>query len=166
MDTLKCMEDSLDEALMRKINDTLAKYEFNPSKLLEILLEVQRQVEGQYISKKVAYYIAEELKIKASRIYDVITFFSALHQEPRAKYPIEVCESIVCKANGSDGLLDYLKEILEIDLGQVTYDGRFTIEEVPCFGACDKAPAVRINGQVYGHLDTYEKVLDLIKSLV
>lgn len=166
MDTLKCMEDCLDDELMRKINATLAKYDFNPSKLLEILLEVQSQVEGQYISKKVAYYIAEELKIKASRIYDVITFFSAIHQTPRAKYPIEVCESIVCKANGRDGLLDHLKDILEIDLGQVTYDGRFTIEEVPCFGACDKAPAVRINGKVYGYLDTYEKVLELIKSLV
>ena len=166
MDTLKCMEECLDEALMQKIDATLAKYNSNPSKLLEILLEVQSQVEGQYISKKVAYYIAEALEIKASRIYDVITFFSSIHQAPRAKYPIQVCESIVCKANGRDGLLDYLKEILAIDLGQVTYDGRFTIEEVPCFGACDKAPAVRINGTVYGHLDTYEKVLDLIKRLV
>lgn len=166
MDILNCSEEILDESLMNKINLVLAKYEFNSSKLLEILLEVQAQVEGQYISKKVAYYIAEALEIKASRIYDVITFFSALHMQPRAKYPIEVCESIVCKANGRDGLFDYLKDILEIDLGQVTYDGRFTLEEVPCFGACDVAPAVRINGKVYGHLDSYEKVLELIKNLV
>lgn len=166
MDTLKRIEEILDDQLMKKIDAILAKYDFNPSKLLEILLEVQTQVEGQYISKKVAYYIGEALKIKASRIYDVITFFVALHMEPRAKYPIEVCESIVCKANGRDGLFDQLKNILEIDLGQVTYDGRFTLEEVPCFGACDKAPAVRINGTVYGHLDSYEKVLELIKSLV
>lgn len=166
MDTLKCSEETLDENLMKTIGVVLAKYANNPSKLLEILLEVQAQVEGQYISKKVAYYIAEELDIKASRIYDVITFFSALHMKPRAKYPIEVCESIVCKANGSDGLFDHLKRILEIDLGEVTYDGRFTLEEVPCFGVCDKAPAVRINGKVYGYLDTYEKILELIKSLV
>ena len=63
-------------------------------------------------------------------------------------------------------LLDTLKKILNIEVGEVTYDGRFMIEEVPCFGACDVAPAIRINGKVYGHLDTPEKVRSVLSSLM
>lgn len=166
METLKYMETTLDEGVLEKVDEIIASYHQDVSQLLQILLEVQKEVKEQYISQKMAYYIAEKLGIKVSQIYDVITFFSALHTTPRAKYPIQVCESIVCKANGRDGLLDHLMQILELPLGEVTYDGRFMLEEVPCFGACDVAPAVRINGKVYGHLDSYDQVLALIKSLV
>ena len=58
-----------------------------------------------------------------------------------------------------------LRAILGIDLGEVTYDGRFTIEKVPCFGACDCAPAVRVNGVVYGDLTTRERVLAMLREL-
>ena len=64
---------------------------------------------------------------------------------------------------------DYNKETLEklhsIHVGEVTYDGRFMLVKTTCFGACDRAPAVRINGKVYGNLDSEEKVRDLLESL-
>ena len=55
--------------------------------------------------------------------------------------------------------------MLDIKLGETTYDGRFTLEQVTCIGACDRAPAVRINGHVYDHLDTQEKIEALLRSL-
>lgn len=148
------------------VDNILETYSFSATKLLEILLEVQRQEELHYISRETAYYIAEKLDIKASQIYDVITFFEALHEEPRAKFPIQVCESIVCKVNESDNLLANLKEILGVNLNEATYDKRFIIEEVPCFGACDKAPAVRINDVVYGNLTSKEKIEELLKKFM
>ena len=113
----------------------------------------------------VAFYVAQKLPIKVSVIYDCLTFYSALSPTPRAKYPVQVCRSIACKVNGSDSLFETVKEILGVEPGQVTYDGRFTIEEVSCFGACDVAPAIRINGKVYEHLDTQEKIEALLRSL-
>lgn len=152
--------------MTKDVNKVLETYQYNPSKLLEILLEVQKQEELHYISRETAYYIAEKLEIKASQIYDVISFFEALYEEPRAKYPIQVCESIVCKVNQSDHLLADLKEILGVDINEATYDNQFIIEKVPCFGACDKAPAVRINDVVYGHLTTKEKVQNLLQRFM
>lgn len=152
--------------MYQELNSILENYEYNPSKLLEILLEVQRQEELHYISKENAYYIAEKIGMKASQIYDVISFFEALHEKPRAKYPIQVCESIVCKVNESDNLLANLKEILGVELNEATYDKNFIIEEVPCFGACDVAPAVRINDVVYGNLTSKEKVEELLHKFM
>lgn len=152
--------------MTQELNSILESYENNPSRLLEILLEVQRQEELHYISKENAYYIAEKLGMAASQIYDVISFFEALHEYPRAKYPIQVCESIVCKVNDNDSLLSNLKDILGVDLDEATYDNKFIIEEVACFGACDVAPAVRINGIVYGNLTTKDKVLELLNQFM
>ncbi len=59
-----------------------------------------------------------------------------------------------------------LKEILNIELNEITYDGRFTLESVPCFGACDVAPAVRVNGKVYGNLTSREKISKMLKNLL
>ena len=67
--------------------------------------------------------------------------------------------------NDSETLAETLKRLLGIDYGETTYDGRFTLERITCFGACDRAPAVRINGHVYDHLDSEEKIMALLRSL-
>lgn len=162
---LKNINQSLTHDQVEIIERVIQNYGNEPSRLLEILLEVQSLMENQYISKAVAYYIAEKMELHISRVYDVISFFSALSEKPRAKYPIQVCESIVCKVNESDNLLEQLKGLLGINLNEVTYDGKYTIEQVPCFGACDKAPAMRINGKVYGPLHTKEEIKEVLSGL-
>ena len=95
----------------------------------------------------------------------MISFYSALHDKPRAKFTLEVCNSAPCRVKDSDTLLATLKRLLNLEVGEVTYDGRFSIEKVPCFGACDVSPAVRVNGVVYGHLDSEERILDMLQQL-
>ena len=119
----------------------------------------------KYISEPEAYYVAEKMNVKPTQVYDVISFFAALHDKPRAKFPIQICSSIVCKVNDSNSLMANLQDLLGVGLNEATADGKFIIEEVACFGACDVAPAVRINGVVYGHLTTKEKVADILNSL-
>ena len=120
---------------------------------------------GSYIPEAAAYYVAERLGVKPTQVYDVISFYTALHDKPRAKFTLEVCSSAPCRVKDSDTLLERLKRLLNLEVGQVTYDGRFSIEQVPCFGACDVSPAVRVNGVVYGHLDSEERILDMLQQL-
>ena len=150
---------------MADIDRIIARHDNDPTQLVGILLDVQAAAERKYISQPVAVYVARQLKLKITQVYDVITFYTALHDKPRAKHPLEVCNSAPCRVNDSESLLVTLKEILGIDLGEVTYDGRFTIEKVPCFGACDVAPAVRVNGVVYGNLTDRERILAMLRQL-
>ena len=74
-------------------------------------------------------------------------------------------EEVLERLMGSDTLLERLKRLLNLEVGEVTYDGRFSIEQVPCFGTCDVSPAVRVNGVVYGRLDSEERILDMLQQL-
>lgn len=147
------------------IDHIIAKHGNDPTQLVGILLDIQATSVRKHISQPVAVYVADRLNLHITQLYDVISFYSALYDTPRAKYPLEVCNSAPCRVNDSDTLLETLKDILGIDLNEVTYDGRFTIQKVPCFGACDQAPAVRVNGVVYGHLTDRERVLAMLRQL-
>ncbi|MFQ9976938.1 complex I 24 kDa subunit family protein [Clostridium cadaveris] len=155
----------LDKNLAKEIDEIILSHDNDSTQLLGILLDIQDVVERHYIPEEIAYYLAERLSLPISQIYDVISFFSAISDKPRAKYPIEICDSVVCKINENVFLFNTLKDLLGIELNEVTYDGKFTIEKTPCFGACDVAPAVRINGTVYGKLTTREKIQDMLNSL-
>ena len=151
-----------DKAVIDRI---IADHNNDSTRLVGILLDVQASSERKHISRPVAVYIADKLGLKITQLYDVISFYSALHVRPRAKYPLEVCNSAPCQVNDSPTLLETLKDSLGIEIGEVTYDGRFTIQQVPCFGACDQAPAVRVNGVVYGRLTDREKILAMLRQL-
>ena len=153
--------DTLDQELADKIDGILAAHGEDPTQLVGILLDVEAAVERHYIPEAAAYYVAERLGVKPTQVYDVISFYTALHDKPRAKFTLEVCSSAPCRVKDSDTLLERLKRLLNLEVGQVTYDGRFSIEQVPCFGAC----AVRVNGVVYGHLDSEERILDMLQQL-
>lgn len=159
-------ENILTKDLATKIGLILSSHNHDGSQLVGILLDIQEIIPRHYIPEEVAYYLAEKLDIKITNIYDVISFYASLYDKPRAKYPIQICNSIVCKINNNDTIFTTLKDLLGINLNEVTYDGRFTLESVPCFGACDVAPAVRINGKVYGHLTSKEKIVNLLNQLV
>lgn len=161
-DTTPSVLTESDKAIIDRI---VAEHDNDPSQLVGILLDIQANSERKHISRPVAVYLADKLGVKITQIYDVVSFYSALHVRPRAKYPLEVCNSAPCRVNDSDTLLETLKDILGIELGEITYDGRFTIQKVPCFGACDIAPAVRVNGVVYGKLTDREKVLAMLRQL-
>ena len=83
-----------DKAIIDRI---IAEHDNDPTQLVGILLDVQAASERKHISKPVAVYIADKVGVKITRIYDVVSFYSALHVRPRAKYPLEVCNSASCR---------------------------------------------------------------------
>ena len=160
------LENNFSQQILREIEQILRSYHYDATQLVGILLAVQNMIPKHYIPMEVAYYLAERLELKITNLYDCITFYSALSLTPRAKYPIQLCDSVVCKINDDHHLYEMLKEMLNIEMNEVTYDGRFMLEKVPCFGACDIAPAVRVNGRVYGHLISREKISEMLHDFL
>ncbi len=131
----------------------------NPSYLIKALQHIQE--EKGYISMKDALDVAEYLDVPLSKVYGVATFYEQFRLKPRGKYIIRVCQGTACHVKGGKTLLDFLKDFLGISVGETTDDCLFTIERVACLGACALAPAVEINGKIYGKMNP-DKLRDII----
>ena len=152
------MEDN-----QNNIKDILEKYNQDKDNLIQILNEVQDRF--GYIPKKAQEEVADYLKITLAEVYGVITFYSRFTLKPKGKYSVSVCMGTACFVKGSEKLLDRVKEKLKIDIGETTPDGKFSLEETRCLGACGLAPVFTINGEVYGKA-TVQKVDQVLDELM
>jgi len=96
--------------------------------------------------------VAEILEVSNMRVYEVATFYTMFMRKPTGKYHIQVCTTTPCWLRGSSEILDACKKNLGINAGETTKDGKFTISEVECLGACVNAPMVAINDDYYEDL--------------
>ena len=145
-----------------ELKEILEKYEKDKSNLIQILNQVQEKY--GYISQDAQKEISEYLDISMAEVYGVITFYSRFTLKPKGKYNIAVCLGTACFVKGSEKVLDKVKEILKIDVGQTTDDGLFSIEATRCVGACGLAPVFTVNDEVYGKA-TPEMVESVIKRI-
>ena len=136
--------------------------EYLPEKdnLIQMLNEVQEHY--GYVPKEAQTVLSEFLKIPMAEIYGVITFYSRFSLKPKGKYNISVCMGTACYVKGSQKILDRLQDRLKITQGETTPDGKFSIEETRCVGACGLAPVFTVNGEVYGKatVQKLDQVLD------
>ena len=146
----------VNKKIKKDMAEILEKYTDKKDNLIAILNEVQEKY--GYIPQKAQLEISEKLKIPMAEIYGVITFYSRFTTEPKGKYNISICLGTACFVKGSGNLLDRAKERLKINSGEVTPDGKFSIDEVRCVGACGLAPVFMINNEVYGNATV--KMLD------
>ncbi|MBO6305500.1 MAG: NAD(P)H-dependent oxidoreductase subunit E [Selenomonadaceae bacterium] len=165
--TSTAVDYPLSGELKTKIDYVISTHDNDPTQIVGILLEVQDLNEMHYVPEPVAYYLAAKLDLPITQIFDCLNFYAQLSSTPRAKYPIQICNSPACRVNqaNTDFLLKTFEKLLDVKLGETTYDGRFTIETTSCYGACDRAPSVRINGKIYDHLDSEKKIEELLRSL-
>ncbi len=114
-----------------------------------------------YLPIEVQTIIAEGLNVPLAEIYGIVTFYAQFSLNPKGKYNIGVCLGTACYVKGSGDILEKFKEILGIDVGECTPDGKFSIEATRCIGACGLAPVVTVNDDVYGRLvvDDVEGIL-------
>jgi len=147
-----------------QIDEVLEAYAYDAKKLVNILRDVQDVCEGRYISEAVAAYLSEKLNVTKGNIYEVVTFFAALREEPVGEVLIQLCNSTVCKVKKNAEVKQALEESLGIKMGETTGDNQFTLSYTTCFGACDISPAIRVNKIVHGNLDR-EKTLRLIEGI-
>lgn len=105
-----------------------------------------------YIPIEIQRLISDELDIPLSEIYGVATFYSQFSLVPKGENTISLCLGTACYVKGAQDILDELIEILGIEVGETTPDGKFSIEDTRCLGACGLAPVMVINDDVYGKL--------------
>lgn len=132
------------------------------SALLPVLHLAQDEF-GGWLDVPVMDYVAGLLNILPIEVYEVATFYSMFNMKPVGKYLLEVCRTGPCMLNGSDQIIDYIKEKLGISEGETTSDGLFTLKPAECLGACGYAPMMQL-GKTYREHLTKEKVDKIIEE--
>ena len=152
------------EEKLSKANEIIARYPKGRQKsaLLPLLHLAQEENNG-WLSVEAMDYVAGLLQIKPIEVYEVATFYSMYNLKPVGKYVFEVCQTGPCMLNGSDGIIDYIKQKLDIKAGETTEDGLFTLKTVECLGACGYAPMMQMGKFFKEHL-TKEKVDQIIEE--
>ena len=132
--------------------------------LIPILQEVQDAL--GYLSREAVLAIGEHLNLPPSKIFGVATFYNQFRFHPQGKYHIQVCRGTACHVKGSGDVLDRLERELNVEAGQTTKDGLFSIEVVACIGACGLAPVISVNGEFHAKLtpDMVTDVLDQYRA--
>ena len=133
----------------------------------ENVMEVLQKTQGifGYIPKETVKLISNALNISESEIFGIITFYSQFSLTPKAKYNIDVCLGTACFVLGAQDVLDRILAKLGVRVGEMTKDGKWIVTSCRCLGCCGLAPAITINGEVYGKLKP-EDVDKLIDSFV
>lgn len=136
-------------------------YDNPKSTLIPTLTLAQR--EFGTLSREVIEYVAQLMELTPAKVMEVASFYTMLHKKPVGKYEIQVCLNVSCALMKSRTLFDHLKQRLHIEDQGLTEDKKFTLTRVECLGACDKAPAIRIN-DTYHYKVTPEKMDALLKA--
>src|SRR5690348_5960317 len=134
---------------LSKVREIIARYpEGKQKSALLPVLHVAQEEFGGWLDVPVMDYVAELLNITPIEVYEVATFYSMYNMKPVGKYMFEVCQTGPCMVKGSDQIIDYIKEKLNIGVGETTADGMFTLKAVECLGACGYAPMMQL-GKFY-----------------
>lgn len=127
-------------------------------------LRIVQEVNGGHLTKDLMDQIASYLDMTPISVYEVATFYSNFEHQPVGRHKICFCTNISCMLRGSDELLEYLKNKLDVEVGQVTPDGRFSIKKVECLGACVNAPMMQVDKTFYENL-TEQRLDEILDSL-
>jgi len=127
-------------------------------------LRIVQEVNGGFLTRELMDEVADYLGMPPIAVYEVATFYSMYEHKPVGRHKICMCTNISCMLRDADDLVEYLKEKLGVDIGEVTPDGKFSIKKVECLGACGEAPVAMIGKEYYGNL-TRERLDELLDSL-
>ena len=147
----------------QEITAELAHCEFKQSASIDALKIIQKH--RGWVSDEAIRDVAAVLGMTADELDAVATFYSFVFRRPVGRHVILVCDSISCWVMGYNPLLDLLKTKLGIMFGETTRDDRFTLLPISCLGACDRAPAMMVDEELYGPINSemMEGILDKYK---
>ncbi len=134
--------------LLNDINEIIKKYPKRQENILAVLQDVQAV--KNYIPEEAISAIAKAFSVPMSQVYSLATFYRAFSLEPKGKCIIKVCMGTACHVRGAPRILEEISRFLNIQPGQTTKDGRFTLETVNCLGACALGPLVVVGKDYFG----------------
>lgn len=154
-----CKRLGTDEQV-NEFNNVLSEYKGQKENIMTVLQKTQG-IFG-YIPEDSVKIISESLCVAESEIFGIITFYSQFTLTPKAKYNIDVCLGTACFVLGANEILEKILAKLGLKVGEISKDGKWIVTSCRCLGCCGLAPAITINGEVYGKL----KPEDIDKILV
>ncbi|MDQ6889424.1 MAG: NAD(P)H-dependent oxidoreductase subunit E [Bacteroidota bacterium] len=158
------MTSEFSKEKLDKVNELISHYPEGKQKSAILpILHLAQQEFGGWLDVSTMDYVATLLDIQPIEVYEVATFYSMYNMKPVGKYVFEVCQTGPCMLNGSDEIIQYIKEKLNIGIGETTSDGLFTLKVVECLGACGYAPMMQL-GKTYREHLTKEKIDKLIEE--
>ncbi len=144
-----------------EIDLEVAKFEYKQAASIEALMIVQHH--RGFVSDDAIKDIALHLEMSPTELDSIATFYNLIYRKPVGRYVIRICDSVSCYIMGYDQLREKIKDQLEIDLGQTTADGLFTLLPAQCLGTCDRAPAFMINDELFRDLNV-DRVVQILKD--
>ena len=151
----------LSEAAVQRIHAVAGAYPDTRSALLPALHIAQNEL--GWLSRAAMEEVAGALNLDADQVEEVATYYTMFYTERVGTYVLEVCKTLPCSILGSDEITDYIAQKLDVEPGQTTPDGLFSLFRVECLAACHRAPVMQVNHRYFQDL-TPEKVDALIEA--
>lgn len=133
-----------------KLKSVIDANKDDKSRLMAVMQEAQ-DIYG-YLPREVQVMIAEGMDVPLEKVYGVATFYAQFALSPKGQYNVSVCLGTACYVKGSQAILDKVCECLGVAPGECSADGRFSVQDCRCIGACGLAPVMTVNDDVYGRL--------------
>ena len=156
---------TLSAASLQQIDKEVAKYPLDQKQSAVMSALVIAQDEKGWLSTEVMDTIAEYLGMAPVAVYEVASFYTMYNLKPTGKHKLTLCTCLPCGLQGSLAAADHLREKLGIDFNETTPDGRFTLKEGECMGACAMAPVVLVNNKKMHDYMSNEKLDQLLQEL-
>ena len=159
-------EELISKSVQQEIDQWLKKFpsDQKQSALLPALRLVQEQNKG-WLTEDLIEAVADYIQIPKIAAFEVATFYSMYNLKPVGRHQITVCNNISCMLKGSEEIIHHLQKKFAVPMGEPTVDGKFTLKEVECLGACGGAPVLQVDDRHYYDNMTCEKVDALLVEL-
>ena len=145
MATIKLEENKLEE-----LKNVCKSFNNEKGELINVLHKAQG-IFG-YLPAEVQEIVAKELHVSTAHVYGVVSFYSFFSMLPKGQHPVSICLGTACYVRGAEKVIDEFKQLLKINVGQTTPDGKFSLACLRCVGACGLAPVVLVGDKVYGRV--------------
>jgi NADH-quinone oxidoreductase subunit E len=155
----------LSQDSLKRIDREVAKYPADQKQSAVMAALAIAQDEKGWLSTDIMEFVAGYLGMPPVAVYEVATFYGMYDLQPAGKYKLTVCTNLPCALSGANHAVEYLKRKLGVDFNETTADGRFTLKEGECMGACGDAPVMLVNNKRMCSWMTPERIDSLLDEL-
>ena len=149
---------------IEKIHAICDDFDNHEGELINILHRTQKTF--GYLPAEVQEVIAEKMNIPAAKVYGVVTVYSYFTMIPKGEFPVSICTGTACYVRGAENVLGEFKKQLQIEVGETSEDGKFSLSCLRCVGACGLAPVVLVGDKTYGRVapDDVKQIIEEYRS--
>ena len=159
------LSDMLTTDSLKRIDREIAKYPPDQKQSAVISALIIAQDEKGWLSTETMDYVAKYLGMPPVQVYEVARFYTMYNVQPTGRFKLTLCTCLPCGLQGALAAADHLREKLGIDFNETTLDGRFTLKEGECMGACAMAPVLLVNNKKMHDYMSNDKLDQLLESL-